>query len=266
MFGLLAMLAAICVFTVFLSSNPTIPDNETRAASPASVEGLDRQRALSLRATPERNTAVAPSVVPTGFVPTDASTATVVASPNNLMAITPQDKAWLAKHGYPTLVEREWSKQASFDELAAAARTSPVFAALYGERLWEGDRYREGKAVLLDALARGSLYAAESIAVRTLHDGQRADGTNGAVFEAAAWWLYAAQMGNYHASDAMTNRLGGLGTDDLGLAVTRVFGIAQEVDAARASMGLPPMVRDVRPSFDEYLENRYRSEVTVVPR
>lgn len=267
MFGLLGVVAVVGVVAVATLSSPVTPEaNKTIVGRSTGAESALEPRSLSPHAIPQSSATAASTSVPTSFVPSDSATATVVTSPDNLVAITPQDKAWLAKHGYPTKTEREWSKQASFDELAAAARTSPAFAALYGERLWESDRYREGKAMLLDALARGSLYAAESIAVRTLQDGRRADGTNGSLFEAAAWWLYAAQMGNYHASDAMTSHVRGLDSDSLGLAMTRVFGIAQEVDAARASMGLAPAVRDVRPSFDDYLENRGRRNVIVVPR
>ncbi len=206
------------------------------------------------------------SVVPSTFVPSDIATATVVVSAGNLMAISQEDKAWLAKHGYPTLTEVEWSKQATLDELKAASRSSTRFAALYGERLWEQNHYREGRAVLIDALVSGSLYAAEAIALRTLRDGDQGNGANSADFEAAAWWFYATQMGNYHASDAVTNNMRGLGADSLGQAMSRSFAIAQEIDAARAASGLPPALRDPRPSFDLYADRLYRRETTVVPR
>ena len=268
----LGMLLIAAILAIVMASYPeqtTIPNASGNRVAPSTglaSSGAQKSTMPPVSAQGMRSTATTAVGVPKNFVPSTAATATLVTSPSNLMAISLQDKAWLSRHGYPTPIEEEWSNQASLDELKAAAQISASYAALYGERLWERDQYREGKAALIDALARGSLYAAEAIALRTLHDGKQPDGSNTLLFEAGAWWLYSAQMGNYFASDAMVSHVGGLSADKLGFAMTRTFEIAQEVDAVRASMGLPPAIRDVRPSFNDYLQNRTRHEVTVIPR
>lgn len=262
--AIVALLAFVLAGKLFFPAEPA-------AQRPSSIvagnnEPKTPEPTVPSTAQSRAKTAAEPLVVPSTFLPSDYAVATVVVSADNLMALTREDKTWLAKHGYPTLAEVEWSKQASLDELKAATRGGIRFAALYGERLWEQDHYREGKAVLTAALAQGSLYAAEAIALRVLRDGEKGSDINNAASEAAAWWFYASQMGNYRASSAVTDSINGLGVDYLGPAMLRSFGIAQEIDAIRAARGLPPVLRDPRPSFDAYLESRYQRETTVIPR
>ncbi|MDC8014898.1 hypothetical protein [Tahibacter soli] len=205
--------------------------------------------------------------VPESFLPSGIASATRVVTPDKLMALTEQDKAWLAKHGFPTLTEVEWSRQATLEELRAAAKLSVAMAALYGERLWEQRGYDEGKSALKAALVQGSVYAAEAIALKILAQGaRRPDGSNAAAFEAAAWMYYASLLGDYRVASDLSNHFGDASSWDLNNGLLRSFEIAAEIDAARAAIGLPPLRRDVRPSLDVYLESYSHGETTVVPR
>jgi len=93
----------------------------------------------------------------------------VLTSDTRLIALSPDERDWLARHKFPSHDELNKAKSVPDDQLRSAT-TDPYAQTLWGMRLMERGRYMGAAAVLERAATRGSIYAYEQAAIAQLQD------------------------------------------------------------------------------------------------
>lgn len=158
-------------------------------------------------------------------------------------ALSPEDAAWLAAHGYPTWAEVESLGDKSEQDLAARAATGDLAAqVLLGMKQNEGGRFKNGYSNIGDAAARGSTFALAALANDQLRAG------NG--IESAAWQRVAMMRGDWRAGEFLGYQGPSLTAWQMQQADRYAIRYMLNLEQRRRELGLGPFSNTLRPGFD----------------
>lgn len=187
-----------------------------------------------------------------------------------LSALSPEEAAWLRKHGYPTVNDLQQASSLSERDLWQRAKSGDLVAdALLGQKyLGEGDA-RMAAASFSAAAQHGSLYAREQAAI--VNRGRNPDPALAHEYVGFALEMEIARIFGDHRVDAIIRRELPVGAIDANVRAGVLHNLSSQLQliAEDAKLrGVPPQVPDPRPNADIWaqIDAGTVTEVTVYPR
>jgi hypothetical protein len=153
-------------FLVLKRSHAPSKQSETADGVPAASAYLDAGR----RGAPS---SLAPAKAT--VVPKKAQIRQLFEVDSRLVALSPEERAWLERHYYPTQADLERAKKLSDDQLRNGPRDA-LSLTLFGQRLLERGNTIGAATVLENAASMGSVYAYEEAAIAQFRAGVEAEG------------------------------------------------------------------------------------------
>lgn len=158
-------------------------------------------------------------------------------------ALSPEDAAWLADHGYPTFAEVDGLAAQAEQGLALRAAEGDLGAqVLLGMKQNGSGRFKNGYSNIGDAAARGSTFALAALA----KDQQEA----GNVVESAAWQRVAMMRGDWRAAEFVGYKGPELSPWQVQQADRYAIRYMLNLEHRRRELGLGPFNNTLRPGFD----------------